>query len=85
MIGCGYPIAPLRVKDTMLLEDFGDNGDGGVDRIRNHKDESLGAGQGDTSCEVADNASVYLDKGVSNPDGDVKALRTLNKSSLKSW
>jgi len=44
VIKCGRPMIPLGVEDTMLLEDFGDNWDGGVDRVGNHKNESLGAG-----------------------------------------
>ena len=37
------PIIPLGIELTMLFEDFGDNWNGRVYRVRNHKDESLGA------------------------------------------
>ena len=49
----------------MLLEDFGDNWNGGIDRVRDHKDESLGAAQGNSGSEIADDTSIDLD------DGDV--------------
>ena len=51
---------PLRVEDTVGLEDFGDDRDSGVDRVRNHKDESVGAVQGDSGSEIADDASIDL-------------------------
>ena len=51
---------PLRIKDTMFLEDLGDDWNGRVDRVRNHKDESLGAGQGDPCSEIANDTSVDL-------------------------
>jgi hypothetical protein len=59
---------PLRVEDTVLLEDFGDNWNGGVYRVGNHKDESLGAGQGDSSGKISDDTSIDLaSKQVSIP------------------
>jgi hypothetical protein len=56
----GCLMVPLGVKDTVLLENFGDNWNGGVDRVRNHQDESLGAGLGDASSKIADDTSVDL-------------------------
>ena len=57
------PIVPLRVEDTVLLEDFGDNWNGGVDRVRDYKNESLGATQGDSGGKIADDTSVDLTNG----------------------
>ena len=54
------PIAPLRVENTVLFEDFGDNWNGGVDRVRDHEDESLWATQGDSGSKIADDTSVDL-------------------------
>lgn len=51
---------PLRIKDAVLLEDFGDNWNGGVHRVRNHKDESLGAGLGNPGGEITNNTGVDL-------------------------
>ena len=81
------PIVPLRVEDAVLLENFGDNWDGGVDWVRDNKDESLGTTQGDSSGKIADDTSVYLTNGkVSVPVGTGEIYgQTLNKSSLKSW
>ena len=63
MIKCVCPIAPLRVEDTVLLEDFGDNWNGGVDRVRNHEDESLGTGLCDAGSKIADDTGVDLTNG----------------------
>lgn len=39
----GYINSPLGVKDTSLLEDLSNNGDGRVDRVGNDQDVRLGA------------------------------------------
>ena len=83
----GCPIVPLRVEDTVFLEDFSNDWDGGVDRVRDHKDESLGATQGDSGSKIADNTSVNLENGKVSTlvgTGEIRG-QTLNKSSLKSW
>ena len=51
---------PLGIEDTVLLEDFGDDWNGRIYRVRNHKDESLGAGLGNPSGEITNNTSVDL-------------------------
>jgi len=56
-------IVPLWVENTVLLEDFGDNWNSGVDRVGYHKDESLGAVQGDSSSKIADDTGVDLANG----------------------
>jgi len=87
IIKCGRPVVPLRVEDTVLLEDFGDDWNGGIDRVRNHKHEGLGAGQGDPGSEIADDTGVDLTSkqvNVSVNTGEMNG-QTLNKSSLKSW
>lgn len=60
MIKCGRPMIPLRIEDTVFFEDLGDNWNGRVDRIRDHKNESLGTGQGDPGGEIANDTSVDL-------------------------
>lgn len=52
--------ALLRVKDTMLLEDLSDDGDGGVDGVGDDEDEGFGCCGGDTCGEIADDACVDL-------------------------
>ena len=51
---------PLRIEDTVLLEDFGDDWNGRVDRVRNHENEGLRAGQGDPGSKITNDASVDL-------------------------
>ena len=51
---------PLRVEDTVLLEDFGDNWDGGVYRVRNHENKRLRASRGDPRGKIANDAGVDL-------------------------
>jgi len=59
---------PLRIEDTVLLEDFGDNWNGRVDRVRNHENEGSRAGQGDPSSKITNDAGVDLaDERVSVP------------------
>ena len=59
----GCPSTPLWVEGTVLLEDFGDDWNGGVDRVGDHKDESLGATQGNSGSKIADDTSVDLTNG----------------------
>lgn len=49
---------PLLVKDTLLLQDLGEDGDSGVDGVRDDTDESLGAVLGTGLGEVTDDRSV---------------------------
>lgn len=58
--GCRLRISPLGVKDTVLLEDFGDNGDCRVHRVRDDEDEGLWGVLRDAGGEVAHNACVDL-------------------------
>lgn len=51
---------PLRIEDVVLLEHFGDNWNGRVYRVRNHKNESLRAGLGNLCGEITNDASVDL-------------------------
>lgn len=44
----------------MLLKNLYDNGDGGVDGVRDNQDESLGRSGRDASRKVTDNACVNL-------------------------
>jgi hypothetical protein len=53
-------VIPLRVEDTMLFEDFGDDWNCGVYRVGNHKNESLGAGLGNLCGEIANDTGVDL-------------------------
>ena len=53
---------PLRIKDTVLLEDLGDDGDGRVNGVGDDKDERLWRALRDTGGEVADDACVDLDE-----------------------
>lgn len=49
---------PLLVKDALLLQDLGEDGDGGVDGVRDDTDESLGAVLGTGLGEVTDDRCV---------------------------
>ena len=51
---------PPRIEDTVLLEDFGDNWNGRIDRVRNHENESLRAVQGDPGCKITNDTGVDL-------------------------
>ena len=51
---------PLRVKHIMLLEDLGNNRNGGIDGIRDDQDESFWCKLGDASRKVSDDARVDL-------------------------
>ena len=60
LIKCASPVIPPRIEDTVLLENFSNKRNDGIDRIGNHKDEGLGAGQGDASGKIPDDTSVDL-------------------------
>jgi len=60
VIKCGCPMIPLRVEDTVLLKDFGNNWNGRVDRVRNHENEGLRAVLGDPSSKIVNDAGVDL-------------------------
>jgi len=51
---------PLRIEDTMLLENFGDDWNGRIDRVRNDENEGLRAGQGDPGSKITNYVSVDL-------------------------
>ena len=51
---------PLWIEDTVLLQDLGNNWNSRVDRVRNHKNESLRARFGDPGGKITDDASVDL-------------------------
>jgi hypothetical protein len=48
----------LLVKDTSLLEDLGEDGDGGVDRVGDDQDVSLGCVLGNGLGKVSDDRGV---------------------------
>lgn len=54
------PMIPLRIEDTVLLENFCDNWDGGVYRVRNHENKSLRAVQSDPCGKIANDTGVDL-------------------------
>ena len=53
-------IKPLRVEDTMLLEDFDNDGDCRVHGVRDDKNKSLWCIFRDPRGKVTNNPSVYL-------------------------
>lgn len=71
---CAY--APLRIEDTMLLEDFGDNRDSRVYRVGDHKNKSLWCILCDTGSEVTNDTSVDLKEIISDID---------KKAFLATW
>lgn len=54
----------LGVKDAGSLEDFGGNGDGGVDGVGDDKSEGLGAEFGNALDQITHNSSVDLEEVV---------------------
>ena len=60
MIKCGRPMIPLRIEDTMLLENFGDDWNGRIDWVRNNENEGLRASQGDPGSKITNYTSVDL-------------------------
>jgi hypothetical protein len=53
---------PLRIIDTVLLEDLSNNGNSGVDRVGDNQDEGLGGMLGNTNSKITDDTSVDLEK-----------------------
>jgi hypothetical protein len=51
----------------MLLENLCNDGDGGVNGVRDYQHEGLGCGRGNASGEVADDTSVDLEEIVAIP------------------
>ena len=51
---------PLGVEDTKLLEDLGDDGDSGVDRVGDDEDEGVGGGLGNAGSKIPDDSGVDL-------------------------
>jgi hypothetical protein len=51
---------PLRVEDSSFLEDLSNNGDGGIDGIRNDENECLRSCRGDTNSQIIDDTSIDL-------------------------
>lgn len=56
---------PFRIEDIVLLEGLNDDRHGGINRIGDDKNESIGASGCNSSSKVSDNTSVYLDVSVS--------------------
>ena len=52
--------SPLRVEDSVLLEDLSDDGDSRVDRVRDNEDECLRSMLRDAGGEVADDTCIDL-------------------------
>lgn len=52
--------SPLRIENTLLLENLGDNGDGGIYWVGDDKDESLGCALGDADGKVTYDTCVDL-------------------------
>lgn len=53
---------PLGVKDTLLLQDLGEDGDGRVDGVGDDQDTSVGGVLGGGLGEVTDNGSVGVEE-----------------------
>ena len=73
--------APLRVEDAVLLEDLRNDGNGGVDGVRDDQDERLRCCGRDTGSKITNDTGVDL---VIVSDGvlHVYDMLTLNRSSL---
>ena len=52
---------PLGVKDTVLLQDLGKDGNGRVDRVGDDQDERLGTSFGDGFSEGGTDSGVDLE------------------------
>jgi hypothetical protein len=59
---------PLWIKDTILLENFGDDRDGRVYWIRDDEDERFGSRDCDSCCQITDDACVDLQESVNDPE-----------------
>jgi len=53
-------IVPLRVENSSFLEDLSNDGNGGVDRIRNNENKCLRSCRGDTKGQIMDDTSIDL-------------------------
>lgn len=51
---------PLRVENSSFLEDLSNNGDGGIDRIRNNENKCFRSCRGDTNGQIIDDTSIDL-------------------------
>jgi hypothetical protein len=51
---------PLSIKDAVLLENFGNNGNGGVNWVGDHENEGIGGSGGNSGRQAFDDASVDL-------------------------
>lgn len=51
---------PLRVENSSFLEDLSNNGDSGIDRIRNNEYECFRSCRGDTNGQIIDDTSIDL-------------------------
>ena len=51
---------PLRVENSSFLKDLSNNGDGGIDRIRNNENKCLRGGRGDTDGQIMDDTGIDL-------------------------
>ena len=60
VIKCGLPMIPLWIEGTVLLQDLGNNWNSRVDRVGNHKNESIRARFGNPGGKITDDASVDL-------------------------
>lgn len=59
----------------MLLENFCENGNGGVNRVRDDENEGFRSSGGNFGCQAFDDASVDLtgnEKGAQNHDKDTE-------------
>ena len=52
--------APLRVEDAVLLEDLRNDGNGGVDGVRDDQDERLRCCGRDTGSKITNDTGVDL-------------------------
>jgi hypothetical protein len=51
---------PLRVENSSFLEDLSNNGDGGIDRIRNNENKCFRSCRGDANGQIMDDTSIDL-------------------------
>lgn len=72
--------SPLGVKDTLLLEDLCDDGDGRVDGVGDDENESLGCGLCDADGDVADNAGVDVEEVITGHSGLEKSREREKKA-----
>jgi hypothetical protein len=58
--GAEARVVPLRVENSSFLEDLSNNGDGGIDRIRNNENKCFRSCRGDTNGQIIDDTSIDL-------------------------